>query len=97
MVRYRYGPWDPAYFALLGRLIGKGLVKPAPFARGIGYRVTENGQMIATDLQREPAWLDVAQRVDILRRHFDLTGAFLKRFIYENFPEVTRATWGQPL
>ena len=97
MVRYRYGPWDPAYFALLGRLIGKGLVEPASFPRGIGYRVTETGQMIATNLQSELAWIDVAQRVTILRQHFDLTGATLKKFIYENFPEVTRASWGQPL
>ena len=97
MVRYRYGPWDPSYFALLGRLIGKGLVQPIPFARGIGYRATNKGRMVATALQKEPAWLDVAQRVDILRKHFDLSGTSLKKFIYEHFPEVTRATWGLPL
>ena len=97
MVRYRYGPWDPSYFALLGRLIGKGLVQPAPFNRGIGYRATNKGRMIATSLQEEPAWLEVAQRVDILRKHFDLSGTSLKKFIYEYFPEVTRATWGRPL
>ena len=97
MVRYRYGPWDPAYFALLGRLIGKGLAEPAPFKRGIGYRATASGQTIATTLQHEPAWLDIAQRANTLRQHFDLSGANLKRFIYENFPEVTRATWGRSL
>ena len=97
MVRYRYGPWDPAYFALLGRLIGKGLVRPAPFSRGIGYRATENGRAIASALREEEAWHDVAQRVDILRQHFDLAGTTLKNFIYENFPDVTRATWGRPL
>ena len=97
MVRYRYGPWDPAYYALLGRLIGKGLVRPVPFKRGIGYRATEKGHTIASALQREPAWLDVAQRVAALRQHFNLTGAGLKKFIYENFPEVTRASWGRSL
>ena len=97
MVRYRFGPWDPSYFALLGRLIGKGLVQPAPFARGIGYRVTNEGRMIATALQEEPAWLEVAQRVNVLRQHFNLSGANLKKFIYDHFPEVTRASWGQPL
>ena len=97
MVRYRYGPWDPAYFALLGRLIGKGLVKPTPFARGIGYGVTDAGSTVAAALRDEPAWEDVAERVTMLRRHFDLTGASLKKFIYENFPEVTRRTWGQSL
>ena len=97
MVRYRYGPWDPSYFALLGRLIGKGLVLPAAFARGIGYRTTDKGRTIATSLQEEPAWVDVAQRVEILRKHFNLSGTNLKKFIYDYFPEVTRATWGQPL
>ena len=97
MVRYRYGPWDPAYFALLGRLIGKGLVRPAPFARGIGYRATDKGREIAAGIQDEAAWLETYERIRLLRQHFDLTGANLKKFIYDNFPEVTRATWGQSI
>ena len=97
MVRYRFGPWDPAYFALLGRLVGKGLVQPAPFPRGIGYRVTDKGREIATTIKSEPAWLDTSERINLLRQHFDLSGATLKKFIYEHFPEVTRATWGQSL
>ena len=97
MVRYRFGPWDPAYYALLGRLIGKGLVKPAPFAHGIGYRVTDKGRTIAVAMSGEPAWLETAERINLLRRHFNLSGAYLKRFVYEHFPEVTRATWGQSL
>ena len=97
MVRYRFGPWDPAYFALLGRLVGKGLVAPAPYARGIGYRATEKGRLMAAALKDEPAWADMSERIELLRRHFDLSGATLKKFIYDNFPEVTRATWGQSL
>ena len=97
MVRYRFGPWDPAYFALLGRLIGKGLVKPAPFARGIGYRATEKGRVVALAMHQEPAWVDTVNRIKLLKQHFDLSGANLKKFIYDNFPEVTRATWGQSL
>src|SRR6266487_3413996 len=30
MVRYRYGPWDPAYFALLGSLLARGLIETVP-------------------------------------------------------------------
>ena len=97
MVRYRFGPWDPAYFALLGRLVGKGLVKPSPYARGIGYRATESGRSIADQLKGEPAWVDTSARIELLRRHFDLSGATLKKLIYDNFPEVTQATWGQSL
>ena len=97
MVRYRFGPWDPAYFALLGRLIGKGLVESVPFARGIGYRLTDRGRVVATAIQEEPAWVEVSERASTLRRNFDLTGTTLKKFIYEHFPEVTQAHWGQPL
>ena len=97
MVRYRFGPWDPAYYALLGRLIGKGLVRPAPFARGIGYRATDKGRALALAMGHEPAWVDSAERINLLRQHFDLSGANLKKFIYEHFPEVTQATWGQSL
>ena len=97
MVRYRYGPWDPAYFALLGRLIGKGLVQPAPFSRGIGYRATDSGRAFASALRAEPIWIETAERADMLRRHFNLSGTTLTKFVYEHFPDVTRAFWGQPL
>lgn len=97
MVRYRFGPWDPAYYALLGCLIGKGLVTPAPFNRGIGYRVTDEGRALALELRAEPAWADTAARINVLRRHFNLAGATLKKFIYEHFPEVTQASWGESL
>ncbi|MYD97254.1 MAG: hypothetical protein F4X98_07695 [Gammaproteobacteria bacterium] len=97
MVRYRFGPWDPAYFALLGRLVGKGLVRPVPYARGLGYRATQSGRSMAAALRDEPAWVETAGRIELLRRHFDLTGATLKKFIYDNFPEVTQAKWGQSL
>ncbi len=97
MVRYRFGPWDPSYYALLGRLIGKGLIRSAPFTRGIGYRATDKGRAIALAMRHEPAWVDTAERIKVLRLHFDLSGGNLKKFIYENFPEVTQATWGQSL
>lgn len=97
MVRYRFGPWDPAYFALLGRLVGKGLIKPVPYPRGIGYKATDNGRSVADALKDEPAWLDMSGRVELLRQHFDLSGATLKKFVYDNFPEVTQAKWGQSL
>lgn len=97
MVRYRFGPWDPAYFALLGRLIGQGLVQPATFSRGIGYRVTDKGRAIATAIQGEPAWAEMSNRIKLLRQHFNLSGVTLKKFIYKNFPEVTQAKWGHSL
>ena len=30
MMRYRYGPWDPSYFAVLGSLVGRELIEVVP-------------------------------------------------------------------
>jgi hypothetical protein len=97
MVRYRYGPWDPSYFAILGRLIGKQLVAQVPGRKGVGYRVTPKGRSVADQLRREPAWHETRERLTLLRRHFNLSGTALKKLVYETFPEVTRASWGDTL
>ena len=97
MVRYRYGPWDPSYYALLGRLVGKGLVQQIPYTRGLGYKVTEAGRAAAHKLGSEPAWQVVRDRLDLLYKHFNLAGTSLMKFIYKHFPEVTQATWGDRL
>jgi hypothetical protein len=97
MVRYRYGPWDPAYFALLGALIGKGLIITVPSKRGLGYRATPAGSAVAARLAKSDAWRDTAERVHQIKKHFDLSGTTLKEFIYRHFPEVSTATWGRRL
>ena len=97
MVRYRYGPWDPAYYALLGRLLGKRLVEPVPFSRGIGYRVTERGAEIVGKLSGVPDWAHVDARCRLLRRHLNLSGTALTKFVYQHFPEVTASSWGKRL
>jgi hypothetical protein len=55
MVRYRYGPWDPSYYAVLGSLIGRGLVDVAPLSGsgGFGYRTSDRGARLAADLQTD--------------------------------------------
>jgi hypothetical protein len=97
MVRYRYGPWDPAYYAILGRLIGKGLVESVPIDKGIGYKATEKGIKISHELNDEEVWHDTTKRLDLLKKHLNLSGSTLKQFIYSNFPEVAQASWGQSL
>ena len=97
MVRYRYGPWDPVYFAVLGRLVGKGLIRVVPARNGTGYKTTALGNVVATRLSATTVWADVTVRLRLLRKYFDLSGNSLKTFIYENFPEVTSADWGEKL
>lgn len=98
MVRFRYGPWDPAYFTLIGSLIGRGFVIPVSgLSRGVGYRVTPLGADVSNDLRDSDAWRVVGERAQLLKKHFDLTGTSLKNFIYEHFPEVGRAAFGERL
>ena len=97
MVKYRYGPWDPSYYALLGRLLGKRLIVSVPFARGVGYRVTESGQAIAEKLEQIPEWEQLAERARLLKSKFDIQGSALTRFLYEQFPEIRSAPWGDAL
>ncbi|MEU2190879.1 hypothetical protein ACH49A_06475 [Micromonospora sediminicola] len=98
MVRYRYGPWDPAYFALLGSLIGRGLIEVVPLAgrNGFGYRTTPNGAELAGQLKQDESFESMQVRLRLLRRHLDLSGGALKNAIYE-LPEVLDATWHQEL
>jgi len=93
MIRYRYGPWDPSYFAVLGSLIGRGLVEPIPFRNGIGYRLTDPGRELATALVDDDTWNPVHERAVISRRHLDLSGTKLKDLLYEAIPEMTNADW----
>src|SRR6266496_782011 len=65
MMRYRYGPWDPAYYALLGSLIGRGLVEVTPLAgsTGFGYRTSAMGAQLAADLQSDESFTHMSDRL----------------------------------
>jgi hypothetical protein len=97
MVRYRYGPWDPSYFALLGSLIGRGLVEPVPTLRGIAYRATNKGKTLANKISDTEPWSEIAASCKLLKANFDLSGTSLREFIYKHFPEVVEAGWGKAL
>lgn len=97
MVRYRFGPWDPSYFSLLGALIGRGLVEVVPYNRGLGYRTTSTGSQVASEVRVDPSWRSVAASTSLLRRHFNQAGSTLKKFVYDTFPEVGSARWNDEL
>jgi hypothetical protein len=98
MMRYRYGPWDPSYFAVLGSLVGRGLVEvvPAEGTNALGYRTTTPGVELSEMLKDDGAFDDIVGRVALLRRHLDLTGESLKKMLYD-IPEVADATWHEEL
>lgn len=97
MIRYRYGPWDPAYYALLGALTGKGLIEPKHEDAIATYRTTPTGHHVAQALAESESWRPVRDRAVLLRRHFNLSGITLKHLIYETFPDIVEADWGTHL
>ncbi len=97
MVRYRFGPWDPSYFALLGSLIGRGLIDVVPYNRGLGYKTSERGATLAATMRSDPSWQQTDASTRLLRRHFNQAGSTLKDFVYKTFPEVAQAGWREKL
>ena len=97
MIRYRYGPWDPSYFAVLGSLIGRGLVDATPFAYGVGYRASPTGRSLVASLLEDGAWTTVHQRALLAKRHLDLSGTKIKDLLYDAIPEMTGASWNDEL
>lgn len=96
MMRYRYGPWDPSYYAVLGSLIGRSLVVVAPLGNGFGYRTTNTGAELAANLRADGSFDDINQRLALLRRHLDKSGNTLKSYLYE-LPEIADAAWHEDL
>ncbi|MEV4201090.1 hypothetical protein [Micromonospora globbae] len=97
MMRYRYGPWDPSYYAVLGSLIGRGLVEVAPLpGKGFGYRTSSAGAQLASDLRVDESFSHINLRLRLLRRYLDKSGNTLKNYLYE-LPEIADATWHEDL
>ena len=96
MTRYRYGPWDPSYYAILGSLIGRGLVDVAPLRTGFGYRTSAAGAQLAADLRAAESFMQMSNRLRLLRRYLDKSGNTLKNYLYE-LPEIADASWHEDL
>lgn len=98
MMRYRYGPWDPAYYAVLGSLIGRGLVHvaPLPGSTGFGYRTSTKGAGLAANLRADGSFEHVNNSLILLRRYLDKSGNTLKNYVYQ-IPDVADANWHEDL
>jgi len=98
MIRYRYGPWDPSYYAVLGSLIGRGLVQIGPLgsSSGYGYRTSEAGARLASALRSDESFSNLDARLVLARRYLDKAGNTLKGYLYE-IPEIADANWEEDL
>ncbi len=93
MVRYKFGPWDPSHYAIIGRLVGKQLISYSDK----GFQTTDKGINISRKIANEPVWQETIRRIKLLKKHLNLSGNALKNLIYEFVPEVTNASWGDKL
>lgn len=98
MMRYRYGPWDPSYYAILGALIGRGLVEVSqlPGSRGLGYSTTTVGADLARQLRQDESFETIDQRVRVLRTYLDKSGSTLKGYLY-TLPEIANSAWHEEI
>lgn len=88
MIRYKYGPWDDAYYSIIGGLVSRGLAEVRPVRGRVTVTLSEEGRAAASRLRQEPEWSRVAARCRLLGEHYDLPGNQLKERIYSEFPDV---------
>ncbi|MET8539479.1 hypothetical protein ABZW03_02310 [Kitasatospora sp. NPDC004799] len=92
MTRYKYGPWDQRYYSVLGSLAARGLITYSGANRA-EFRITANGAIAATALTATDEWAVVAQRIALLKRHFNKSGTALKTLIYDRLPDAVDRPW----
>jgi hypothetical protein len=88
MMRYKYGPWDDRYYAIVGCLLGSGLADSVIGKKRVALRTSPIGRARAEELAKRAAWQVVAQRCRLLKKYFDVSGNSLKERIYRELPEV---------
>ncbi|MEU3497671.1 hypothetical protein ABZ747_29785 [Kitasatospora cineracea] len=57
------------------------------------FRVTADGAIAATALTVTDERAVVAQRIDLLKRHFNKSGTALKTLIYDRLPDAVDRPW----
>ena len=97
MVRYRFGPWDHRYRALINLLIAKNLVSVAVDGRTVVLSLTSKGRCTACRLAEDPIFEPYVRRSRALKTHFDMKATNLMRFIYDTFPEIVTLRSNEPI
>jgi len=90
MTRYKYGPWDDRYYAVIGALVGRGLLRYATGRRGsVALAPTTAGRRLSQTLAATPEWTNIAQRCGaIADATSGMTGNALKDLIYERLASL---------
>ncbi|MFE3825096.1 hypothetical protein [Streptomyces sp. NPDC059092] len=90
MTRYKYGPWDDRYYAVIGALVGRGLLRYAKGRRGsVALVPTPQGKKLVTVLAATDAWATIKHRCDaVAEASANMSGNTLKDLIYERLADL---------
>ncbi|WP_182263130.1 hypothetical protein [Rhodococcus sp. UFZ-B548] len=85
MIRYKFGPWDDRYYAVIGALIGRGLLRYMKPRKGsIAIAPTPAGRRMTSDMATTTEWTAINDRCyAIAEASANMTGNALKDRIYE--------------
>jgi hypothetical protein len=90
MTRYKYGPWDDRYYAIIGALVGRGLLRYARGRQGsVALAPTVAGRALSEEMAATPEWSETADRSQaIAQASSGLTGNALKDLIYQRLADL---------
>lgn len=90
MIRYKYGPWDDRYYAVIGALIGRGLLRYTSARKGsVAVAPTAAGRRLAAQLAASDQWTEIADRgAAIAQASAGMTGNALKDLIYQRLADL---------
>ena len=98
MVRFRYGPWDHRYRRWIALMVARGLVHVGIVKKTVKIWLTEQGREVATAIAENNAYQLISDRASLISVRFgSKSGAALKDFVYETFPELTNMKWGEEI
>lgn len=90
MVRYKYGPWDDRYYAVIGALVGRGLLRYARGRKGsVALATTKEGRRLADEMSRTLDWKVLSERSEaIADASSGMTGNAIKELIYQRLESL---------
>lgn len=88
MIRYKYGPWDDRYYAIIGALVGRGLLKYERGRKGsVALAPTPSGRAAAAAFAASREWHVTADRCRaVAEASQGMSGNALKDRIYARLP-----------
>jgi hypothetical protein len=90
MTRYKYGPWDDRYYAIIGALVGRGLLRYVKGRKGsVALTPTPAGKKLAQDMASSEQWSHIADRGHaIAEASSGMTGNALKDLVYQRLADL---------